>query len=158
MRLIRTILGDAIYDDLLTERDAARNESRSLLVHMFLRWSQHDAGRALRLAARATSDDQAARKMVVDAVQWAAGALATRVNTEPWLATSDINDLEMRTRRAASSSQIRRFVHLSMGRACDVARHFVPAEHDSRTVVREAFLFFVDSAVRSRTATPNHVF
>jgi hypothetical protein len=158
MRLIRTILGDAIYVDLLAERDAARNESRSLLVHMFLRWSQHDAEQALRLAARSTSDDQAVRKMVVDAVERAAGALATRANTEPWLATRDINDLEMRTRRTASPLQVRRFVHLSMDRACDVARHFVPAEHDGRTVVREAFLFFVDRAMRSRKATPNHIF
>jgi hypothetical protein len=158
MRMIRTILGDAIYDDLLTERDAARKEKRSLLVHMLLRWSQHDAGRALRLAARSTSDDQAARKMVVDAVEWAVGTLATPANTEPWLVTSDINDIEMRAGRTASSLQVRRFVHLCMDRACDVARHFVPAEQDSRTVVREAFLFFVDSAVCFRKATLNHIF
>ena len=157
MRLIRTILGDAIYVDLLTGAMRRETGRRSLLVHMFLRWSQHDAGQALRLAQHSTSDNQAARKMVVDAGGVGGGGAGNGCEQGPWLATSDINDLEMRTRRTASPLQVRRFVHLSMDRACDVARHFVPVEHDGRTVVREAF-FFVDSAMRSRKATPNHIF
>jgi hypothetical protein len=152
MRVVRAILGDDIYGDLLSERDEVQSERRSLLVHMFLRWSQYDAERALGLALLLTSNEQIARSIVTDAVEWAARMLPMRANTQPWLVAEDTGEVEIgsRRRRSVSQSQIQRFVQLSMERACDVARHFVSTEHDSRAVVRRAFLFFVDSAMPSR--------
>lgn len=159
-RLVRTILGEAIHAGLMADREAAQDETRSLLVQMFLRWSQHDVRRAMRLASLSTSDPRAAGDLVREAVESATEAMTERRKTAPWVVTGEINGIEVSSRRRGitSGSQVRRFVRLSMERACGIARHFVLAEHEDRAVARQAFLYFVDSAMRAGRAAPKRSF
>jgi len=150
MRVVRSILGDTVYDDLLAERD----ENRALLVHMFLRWAEHDARRVLGAATLVSSDEQAAHKLALDAVESATGTLGPLAESL-WPTVDVVNTLEgrIRRRRVATPSDVRCFARWTMQRAYEVASHFV-SEKFNRSVVREAFLFFLDRATASREAAP----
>ncbi len=149
MRVVQTILGDDVYADLLTEQDAEKNQNRALLLHMFLRWAQHDARRVLGVAALLAPNDQAARRLALDTVEREAGGLAQRGKDTPWMAVDFVDNLEGRIRRRsrASSSEFRRFVRWTMQRTYGIVLTFVPTESRSRTVVSDAFLFFLERAL-----------